>query len=219
MLVIAGVIVGSKLLVEDVLGINLEPAVSAWLDAPEIGSAAVIIGLLAADLILPVPSSLVMVLSGAIFGVMWGGVFALIGSMLGQWAGFEAVRRFGRRASSSIAGDNAVRDVNHFFERHGAVAVIVTRPLPIVMETMSLVAGLSRMPRRVFLSASLVGTTPIVFVYAYAGAVSRQAGSVAPAIVILGVVTLAAWLWYRSRRVTSLGVNDQRELTGRQAGR
>ena len=67
------------------------------------------------------------------------------------------------------------------------------------METMSVVAGLSQMTRRTFLAASLAGTAPIVFVYAYAGAVSREAGTLVPAAVILATVSGGGWLWYRSR--------------------
>jgi uncharacterized membrane protein YdjX (TVP38/TMEM64 family) len=220
MLVVAAMIIGSKLLIEDALGMNLEPAVTAWLDAPGVGSAAVIIGLLVLDVFLPVPSSVVMVLSGAAFGVLWGAVLALVGSVAGQWVGFELVRRFGRRAASSVAGTNELRDVNRFFEQYGVVAVIVTRPVPIVMETMSLVAGLSRMSRAVFLGASLVGTVPIVIVYAYAGAVARQVGNWLPAVVILVAVGGAGLLWYRSKRVPTSGFSaEERELERRPAGR
>ena len=176
-LAVASVIVGGKLILENLMGLSIEGAVDAWLNDAGIGSAAIIVGLLAADVLLPVPSSVVMVLSGAAFGVFWGALLALDGSMLGEWLGFEMVRRFGRRASGVIAGDDELSELNDFFERHGAVAVMVTRPLPMVMETMSLVAGLSKMPRRTFLMASLVGTAPIVVIYAYAGAVSRQAAA------------------------------------------
>lgn len=216
MLVVAGLIIGSKLLVENVLGINLEPAVSAWLDDPGVGSAAIIVGLLAADVFLPVPSSVIMVLSGAAFGVWWGSLLALTGSVLGEWVGFELVRRFGRRASSRLAGDDELEEVNRFFERYGALAVIVTRPLPVVMETMSLVAGLSHMSRRVFLGASIIGTAPIVVVYAYAGAISREVGSLLPAVVILIGVAAAGWLWYRSRRLAAAKF-DVRSSTANQA--
>jgi uncharacterized membrane protein YdjX (TVP38/TMEM64 family) len=197
---VAALIVASKLLVEDVLGMNFEPAVANWLAQPGASGAVLIIALLAADVFLPVPSSIIMVLSGAAFGVLWGAVFALIGSIAGEWLGFELVRKYGRHASRRIANDEDIDRVNYFFERYGALAVIVTRPLPIVMETMSLVAGLSRMRREVFLAASFVGTTPIVLVYAYAGAVSREVGSLLPAAVILVAVTATGWLWFRTRR-------------------
>ena len=142
---IAGLVIGSKLLVEDVLGVPLEQMAIDWLDDAGLGSAGLIVALLAADVLLPIPSSLVMVLSGAAFGIVWGSLLSLTGSILGEWLGFELVRRFGRRVTRSVAGDDELAQVNRFFERHGAIAVLVTRPLPIVMETMSLAAGLSGM--------------------------------------------------------------------------
>jgi uncharacterized membrane protein YdjX (TVP38/TMEM64 family) len=196
---VAGFVIASKILVEDVLGFSLEPMVSAWLANAGLGSAAVIIALLAADVFLPVPSSVVMVLSGAAFGVVAGSLVALAGSILGEWLGFELVRRYGRGLSARVVGDGELTWVTSFFARHGMLAVIVTRPLPVVMETMSLVAGLSGMTRAAFLMASLIGTAPIVVIYAYAGAVSREVGSLLPAAIILIAVSGAGLLWYRSR--------------------
>jgi 3-dehydroquinate synthase len=198
-LVVAAAVVGSKLLVEDVLAIDLESAVSAWLATAGPGSAMVIVGLLAADIVLPVPSSLIMVLSGAAFGVVGGALLALTGSILGEWLGFELVRRFGRGFAARFVGDDEFRRFSAILQRHGALAVVFTRPLPIVMETMSVIAGLSSMTRATFLVASLIGTGPIVIVYAYAGAESRRLGSLVPAVVILAAVVAVAWLWYRAR--------------------
>ena len=81
---------------------------------------------------------------------------------------------------------------------HGAAAIVVTRALPVVMETMSIVAGLSTMRRSTFLIASAIGTAPIVVVYAYAGAKSRETGSLVPAIVMLIAVAAGGWIWYRA---------------------
>ena len=198
-LLVASAVVASKLLVEDVLGIPLEATAAAWVRDAGAGTALMIVALLALDVFLPIPSSLVMVLSGAVFGVPVGAALALVGSIAGEWLGFELVRRYGRRLSSRMIGDEELARFHQFFDRHGMAAVVVTRPLPIVMETMSMVAGLSGMKRSAFLTASLLGTAPIVLVYAYAGAFSREAGSMAPAMVILIAVTGAGWLWYRSR--------------------
>ena len=196
---VAGFVIGSKLLVENVVGIQLEPLLESWLAHAGAGSAVVVIALLASDILLPIPSSLVMILSGAAFGVLWGSLIALVGSIGGEWLGFEMVRRYGRRASARIVGDDEIARLERLFARHGAVAIVVTRALPVVMETMSVVAGLSRMTRRTFLVASLLGTAPIVIVYAYAGAVSRQTGSLVPAVVILIAVAGLGWVIYRAR--------------------
>jgi uncharacterized membrane protein YdjX (TVP38/TMEM64 family) len=199
---VAGAIIASKLLLENVLGIRLEPLLERWIVHAGGGSAATIIALLAADLFLPIPSSLIMVLSGAAFGVVWGALLSLIGSVGGEWLGFELVRHFGRRASAKIVGNDEIDRLSRVFARHGAAAVAVTRALPVVMETMSVVAGLSTMTRRVFLVASLLGTAPIVFVYAYAGAVSRQTGSLVPAIVMLVAVAALGWVVYKAKMET-----------------
>jgi uncharacterized membrane protein YdjX (TVP38/TMEM64 family) len=196
---VAAAIVASKLLVENVLGVPMEALASRWLDEAGPGTATLIVLLLAADVALPIPSSLVMVLSGAAFGVAGGSIVALVGSVVGEWIGFELVRRYGRGVSRGIVGADEFERFSAFFEQHGTLAVILTRPLPVVMETMSLVAGLSGMSRAAFLGASLAGTAPIVVIYAYAGAVSRQVDSVVPAVVILVAVAACGYAWYRAK--------------------
>jgi uncharacterized membrane protein YdjX (TVP38/TMEM64 family) len=174
-----------------------------------------IVALLAIDLFLPVPSSIVMVLSGVAFGVLWGSVLSLVGSVAGSWIGFELVRRYGRRMSRRLVDDDGLRRLESTFQRYGPAAVIVSRPLPIVMETISVVAGLSTMRRATFLLASFGGTLPVAIVYAYAGSVSRQTGSVLPAIAMLTAVTGGALLWYRARVSSALSeqpVNSSRSL-------
>ena len=206
---IAAFVALSKLIIENVLGWSLEPAAVSWLVEPRPASAVAVVGLLASDVFLPVPSSVVMVLSGVIFGVLWGSLLALIGSIAGEWLGFELVRRYGRRASARLIGDAELARLQQLFDRHGALAVAITRPLPIVMETMSLVAGLSGMRRSSFLAASLAGTAPIVAIYAYAGAYSKDVGSFIPAIVILVVVAAGGWLVYRAQAGTGTGERRQ----------
>ncbi len=197
--VVAGAIIVSKLLIENVLGYSLEGLVEAWVTRAGTGSAVTVVTLLAVDLFLPVPSSLVMILSGAAFGVWWGAALSLLGSIGGEWLGFELVRHYGRPLSRRMVTDDEIRALDRLFARHGAAAIAVTRALPVVMETMSVVAGMSRMSRASFLVSSLLGTVPIVVIYAYAGAVSRETGSLVPAVIILIAVAGAGWIWYRSR--------------------
>lgn len=199
--IVAGFVIGSKLLIENVFGFSFEPWARSWMADAGVSGAAVVIGLLAVDIFIPVPSSIIMVLSGAAFGVVWGSLLAFVGSIGGEWLGFELARRYGTSLSARFIGDEAERRrMNDLLVTHGAAAIAVTRALPVVMETMSIVAGLSPMRRRTFLIASAIGTAPIVVVYAYAGAMSRETGSLVPAIVILIAVAAAGWVWYRAIR-------------------
>lgn len=192
-------VIATKVVVEDLMGMNLAAAATTWVADAGVGGAVTIGLLLAADILLPVPSSLVMVLSGAAFGVWWGALLSLAGSIGGEWIGFELARKFGVSLSTRLVGDQDMADMRVVMARHGAVAVMVTRALPVVMETMSVVAGLSAMKRSTFLVTSLVGTLPVALAYAYAGALSRQMNNVVPAVVILAGVTVSAWVWYRAR--------------------
>ena len=199
--IVAAFVIGSKLLVENILGLSLEPWARAWMADAGMSGAAVVVGLLAVDIFIPVPSSIVMILSGAAFGVAWGSLLAFAGSIGGEWLGFELARRYGTALSTRFIGNERERRrLNGMLMTHGAAAVAVTRALPVVMETMSIVAGLSPMRRSTFLIASAIGTAPIVVVYAYAGAKSRETGSLVPAIVILMAVAAAGWIWYRAIR-------------------
>lgn len=202
--IVAAVVIGSKLLLENVLGFSFEPWARSWLAHAGAPGAAVVVFLLAVDIFIPVPSSIVMVLSGAAFGVWRGALLALVGSIGGEWLGFELARRYGSTWFKRFIGDeDERRRLNALLQTHGAAAVAVTRALPVVMETMSVVAGLSMMRRGTFLLASLIGTGPIVIVYAYAGARSRDTGSLVPAIIILIAVAAAGWVWYRGAMRTA----------------
>jgi uncharacterized membrane protein YdjX (TVP38/TMEM64 family) len=196
---VAAAVIATKLVAENLLGLNLDSLAADWIAGAGAGSAATIGLLLAIDIFLPVPSSLVMVLSGAAFGVWGGAALSLVGSIAGEWLGFELARAYGVRWARRVAGEDEMARVKAAMASHGVVAIMVTRALPVVMETMSVVAGLSSMSRRRFLGASVAGTLPVVLVYAYAGAVSRQMDSVIPAIVILTAVAGTAWVWYRAR--------------------
>jgi 3-dehydroquinate synthase len=199
---VAVAVIATKLGAENLLGLNLDALATGWIASAGAGSAMTIATLLTVDIFLPVPSSLVMALSGAAFGVIWGSGISLVGSIAGEWLGFELARAYGQRWARRVAGEEDMVRMQAVMARHGVVAVMVTRALPVIMETMSVVAGLSSMSRWRFLSASVVGTLPVVVVYAYAGAVSRQMDSVIPAVVILTAVAGAAWVWYRAK-VTS----------------
>lgn len=202
LLLVVGVVllvIASKVLVEDLAGIDFAATVTRLVTEPGPGAAAAVVLLLIGDLLLPIPSSLVMVLSGAVFGTVKGTLIAIAGSIGCSIAGFELARRYGRSAALRIAGARDIAHLERTFARYGAGAVLVTRALPIMKEAMSVVAGLSKMRRSTFVAATLAGTVPEAALYSWAGARSRDAGSIAPAAVIVLALLLAGWLVWRNR--------------------
>jgi hypothetical protein len=66
--------------VVEALGVPLLVDPTPWLARPGIAAALLGVGLLVADVAVPVPSSIVMVAHGALFGVVLGTVLSLLGS-------------------------------------------------------------------------------------------------------------------------------------------
>lgn len=189
----AGITIVGFLLLDRVFHISLIDSVRGSLARPGLAAAAAIVGLLAADIFLPVPSTIVMVASGALFGAGLGSLLSLSGSLLGNLVGFEMMRRYGPAFCSRFVKESDLAKMTPMFEEYGAVAVILSRPLPIMMETFSFVAGLMRMSRARFIMASLMGTVPICVLYAYAGTSSLETKTVVPALFMLVCIPAVGW--------------------------
>lgn len=107
----------------------------------------------------------------ALAGIVAAGVLGNVaGSYLawaaGKYAGLAAVRRWGRRAGLRAHDiDRATR----WFERHGPVAVLFGRVIPVVRTFISLPAGLAAMPAGRFGLYTTLGCIPWTAALAIAG--------------------------------------------------
>lgn len=157
---------------------------AGWTDGPRLADAfarlraapggtatagALIVALLTFDLVLPVPSSVLMTLSGTCLGWPAGAAASFVGAMGSALLGFGLCRRYGRRAFERFVGADDARRISRFLERHGAWGILLSRSVPMLTETVSCVAGLGSMPARTFAALSAAGTLPLCIVYAWAG--------------------------------------------------
>jgi membrane protein DedA with SNARE-associated domain len=156
-------------------GARLDALVADWLDplpSPPVLAAAEI-GVLAADLILPVPSSMVATLGGASLGIVVGTACAWIGMTAGAVAGWWLGRRSaGRTLERLEATDRAALARQE--RRMGPLLVVLSRPLPLVAEAVALFAGAAGMPLRSFFPAAAGGNLAIAFAWTLAGVLGRD---------------------------------------------
>ena len=132
----------------------------AWLAA---------IGLICADLVLPVPSPSVIAALGVIYGTFAGGFFGAGALLSAGGLGYGLVRALGPQVAVFLVGKRELERLQTFFERRGAWAIVLTRPLPIVPEAVVCLAGLARMRPATFFLALGLGSFPTGFVYAALG--------------------------------------------------
>jgi uncharacterized membrane protein YdjX (TVP38/TMEM64 family) len=132
---------------------------------------AVGIALIWADLLLPVPQTVVIAALGIIYGALLGGLLGSVGLITGGLLGYILMRTAARRMVKRFIGTQSLNSMEGLFERAGAWAIVLSRSLPYsIPEAMVFLAGLAGMPMGKFTAALAVGSVPTAFIFAAIGA-------------------------------------------------
>lgn len=155
------------------------------------------VGLLIADALLPVPSSLIMIVHGKLFGVATGALLSLLGSVGSAMAAF-AIGRAGTNGIRRLVMPDEHDRASALLARWGVAAVAVTRPVPILAETVAILAGGSRLTWMQTALAAAAGSVLPATLYAWAGAHAQSANH---ALIFGGVIVVTFALgWFGSRK-------------------
>ena len=129
---------------------------------------------------IPLPSEIIMPFAGYLvytgrFHLFWvataGAIGCNIGSAVAYWIGAYGGRPLVERFGSYVLLSRRDLDrTTKFFERYGAITVLVGRLLPVVRTFIALPAGVARMPQLRFRIYTFVGSWPWCLALAYAGA-------------------------------------------------
>lgn len=161
-----------------------------------VGVAIFSVSLLVADVLIPVPSSVVMILNGALFGIFTGSVLSLVGALGAAWLGFY-LGRLGNPWIKRWVPDEQLAQANALLEKWGLIAIIVTRPVPLLAETMMVAAGASRLTWRQITAATIAGSLPMVVLYAIAGATAATFNEALLSFGLVLVIAAGVWLMRR----------------------
>lgn len=172
-------------------------AFSARLLAPAAGRAvvaAVVVLLLAADVLLPVPSSFVSAGAVALLGALAGGVAIALGMTLGGWLGYGLGRWGGEPLAARVAGTTELSRARELMARHGSWLVLVCRGVPVLAEASTLLAGATRVSPALFALATTLGNVGLAAAYASIGALHLSGTSALLAPLVLGIAVPGACL-------------------------
>jgi len=132
--------------------------------------------LLVADIILPVPSSVISIGAGFLLGFYYAVLVSFTGMVLGCLLGYW----LGKRSGNAMRWiDEETKSVmEKFFHRAGKWAIIIARPVPVLAEASVFFAGISRMNFSSFIWASSLSNLGIAIVYAAVGVYAVSVNSV-----------------------------------------
>jgi uncharacterized membrane protein YdjX (TVP38/TMEM64 family) len=193
---VIGAVVGVLLtayLVAETVGVPVLSDPAPSLEGGGVHGAALGVGLLFADALVPIAGSVVMVSLGALYGAPLAIALSLLGRVGMAAIGFGLGRRARTPIERHVHAVDLVRAAA-LLDRHGALAIAATRPVPLLAETVLVLAGASAMPWGRAMLGALVGSVPEVVAYSLAGAVAASFENGAVIWVSFLVVVAAFWL-------------------------
>ena len=182
-----------------------EEQITAWAGAvlsrpPTLPLALFVGGLLASDVLLPVPSSLVGTAAGALFGWALGAAVAWVGMTLGCVIGWALGRSAGRAGLRRFLGEKEIGRAEALADRFGAAALVVSRPVPVLAEASVLFAGACGVSLGSMLLTTALSNAGISLAYAVLGAVAGGSCSflaVFAAAVVVPALAMGLMRWRR----------------------
>lgn len=165
------------------------------------GIATLVLGaLLAGDILLPVPSSIVSMSAGYLLGFAGGAATSFAGMTVSCALGYLLGKGGGRPLVNRLVGAVETARFDELCRRFGRWVLVACRPVPVLAEASVLLAGVARMPfRRFFLMTSL-SNLGISAVYAGVGHMSAQKGAFLLAFAASVLLPGAAMLLSRRRK-------------------
>ena len=145
-------------------------------DTSRMLSATGIVALLAFDVFLPVPSSIVATAAGVLLGLWKGTLVVWIGLMIGCLLGY-VVGKKGTGAARWMVGAESLTRAESLMRRYGDAAIVLCRPVPVLAEASVVFAGLVRAPFPRFAWLTAASNLGIAAGYAAFGAFSMRIDS------------------------------------------
>ncbi|MHA2281149.1 MAG: TVP38/TMEM64 family protein [Promethearchaeota archaeon] len=122
-------------------------------------------------LFVPLPSELILLASGMIWGIYIGGLMGVIGSMAAALLCYYVSKRGGRPLAEKFVGTKALSLADNFIHKYGTSAIIIARFLPFVaFDPISYGAGLVDLDVKKYSLGTLIGSFPRAFFYSFLGA-------------------------------------------------
>jgi uncharacterized membrane protein YdjX (TVP38/TMEM64 family) len=124
---------------------------------------------LVSDIVLPVPSSIVMYLNGLFLGAFSGFSLSMASVICSALIGY-----FIGRGSSAALRSKPDQVSDNILRKYGYLAILITRGIPVLSESVCVVCGYNRYDLKRYMLWNFLGYVPVCAIYAYAGSVSAS---------------------------------------------
>ncbi|MFI8750647.1 TVP38/TMEM64 family protein [Vreelandella lionensis] len=184
---------------------ELTTTISQWQQAPWMFAA--VIAVYISSLLVMFPLSLLVVLTGLLFGPVWGLAYATLGTLgssvvsywVGHWLGRDALMRYGGRHLRGLSG---------YLSKRGIRTMTVINLLPLAPFTLTnMLAGAFHLNFRDYMIGSTLGIVPglaaVILLGSQLGALFTAASRQELALAVAGLLAGVGLLWLLKRVATA----------------
>lgn len=150
-------------------------------------------GILMADIVLPVPSSIVMYVNGYVLGIPMGALVSLLALLIGSLIGYY----LGKFTSRGLKAKTDER-THTLLAKYGALAILMSRGIPILSESICIVCGYNNMPLKKYLILNLIGYIPLCVLYAFCGSIGYDENNFLISFVCSLFISVSFWFFGRA---------------------
>ena len=142
----------------------------------QFATAALVVALLATDIFLPIPSSVISTMAGWQLNWHLGTLVSWIGMSIGASLGFGLARRWGRPFALWFARGDDLGRLEEVGQRFGPLMLVILRGVPVLAEASVLLVGMEGLSWRRFLPAVLLSNLGIALAYSLFGSFAEENG-------------------------------------------
>ncbi len=181
------------------LGDRLEPRVLAQLDReiPPTALAALVTALLAVDILLPIPSSIVSTVAGRLLGFWTATAVSWLGMMIGSVVAFALARAAGRPLALRLSSAQEMDRMDVLSARWGPWVLVLARPVPVLAEASVLLFGVTRLSWLRFLAPVALSNLGIAAAYSLLGDRVQFPLALAASVALPATAALLARKWWK----------------------
>ena len=179
----------------------------------ELGDLGVFIAMFLESSVVPIPSEVIIIGAGAlglpflsvtVFGSLGATLGAIVGYMLGRYAGAPAIARYGKYV---FIKPHHISRAEDFAKKYGVWSVLIGRLLPIIpFKVFSIAAGITKLPLAPFILYTFVGVVPRIIILSLFG--TSLVRYTKPTIIAAGLLLLIFISFKITKKV--FGMNNRK---------
>jgi len=155
----------------NVLTSDDEARIKSWVEGfGWFGPALIVLSMVVQMFLLIIPTIVLMVVAVLAYGPIWGSLLSFLSIVIASTIGYSIGRLLGTAFVARLLGEKTFNKVGSFLKKYGFWAVAITRVNPFLSnDAISFAAGILKMNYLKFISATILGILPLIFLIAFAG--------------------------------------------------